>query len=107
MISKSDSSSVHYAVKKNAIVYFSGCFVLTACVLLPSATFALEPNSGSKGEPQAKAGVTKTEIIKAIETAKILPPGIGLTVDLIKDQVAVSTYRHARASDDDCKKIGR
>jgi hypothetical protein len=85
------------------ILYLSGCFLFTACILLPSTTFALEADTGSKAEPQAKTAVTKTEVIGAIEKAKILPTGIGLSADVIKDQIAISTYRHARATEDDCK----
>jgi hypothetical protein len=47
--------------------------------------------------------LAKPEIITAIEKAKILAPGISVNADVYKEQVSVSTYRNAKANDDDCK----
>jgi hypothetical protein len=51
----------------------------------------------------AELNLAKPEIINAIENAKILAPGISVNADVYRDQVSVSTYRNARANDNDCK----
>jgi len=47
--------------------------------------------------------LSKPEVINAIEAAKVLAPGISVNADVYRDQVSVSTYRNARANDNDCK----
>lgn len=51
----------------------------------------------------ALAALSSPDIIAAINKRQFLPPGTALNVKIDKDQVYVSTFRHAKAEDKDCK----
>jgi hypothetical protein len=51
----------------------------------------------------AFAAVTPGELQAAIDKAKVLAPGITVSVASGGGQVAVSTYRNSKANEDDCK----
>lgn len=51
----------------------------------------------------AYAAVTPAAIQAAINRAKVLPAGTGLSVNVSKNQASVSTYRNTKANEKDCK----
>jgi len=55
------------------------------------------------GQLPVSAAVTPTDIQAALEKAKILSPGTGLSASVVKNQAFVSTYRNSQASERDCK----
>lgn len=59
--------------------------------------------SGTYGFLQPALAVSDSEIVNAIEKAKILAPSIRMNARISKDAVEVSTYKNPKAEDSDCK----
>jgi len=92
-------------IRKNALKpNYSSSSKIAALVCQAAVLACLAvPSNLQIGFADEQVLISKTEIITAIDKAKILAPGISVNADVTKDHVSISTYRNVRANDDDIK----